>query len=80
VSTPFEELTDAELAELENREWTEAEIISALSMALEARAMEAVADLLHRLARVAPRKAQLILDFIALTEAVGAAARPEESA
>ena len=58
---PFEELTDAEVAELEAIDWTPGQIMRAISMALEAREMSAVIDLLHRLTKVDPKSAAAII-------------------
>lgn len=68
MTKPFDELTDAEIQALEEREWTSEEITTAISLALKEHDMEAVVALLHRLARVDPRKAELILGVIALGE------------
>lgn len=67
MSKPFDELTDEELKELEERDWTSEQITHAISLALKDGAMEAVAQLLHRLARVDPRKAGFLLDAIRYT-------------
>lgn len=61
---PFDELTDAELNALDERDWSSEEITNAISMALKIPDMESVVALLHRLARVDPRKAGLILETI----------------
>ena len=61
---PFEELTDEELAELDARDWTSEQIVKAIGMALDDLNMQAVVDLLHRLARKDPRKAAAILAMI----------------
>lgn len=64
----FDDLTDAEVAELEARDWTADEILRAISMALEASDFEVVADLLRRLALKAPKKAAAILAVIEATD------------
>lgn len=61
---PFDELTDAEIAELEAIDWTAEQIMAALSMALRDGAMEAAVDLTARLARKDPAKAALIVGLI----------------
>jgi hypothetical protein len=48
--------------------------MAAISMGLEEGAMDAVVDLIARLARKNPRKAALLLDFINLTAATERAA------
>lgn len=63
---PFDELTDAELQELDEREWTSEEIVSAIGLALKEGSMEAVVQLLHRLALVDPLAARVIHDTIKL--------------
>lgn len=60
----FDELTDAEMAELEAIDWTAAQIMKAISMALELRDMEAVISLLHRLAVKDPEAAGAIVTAI----------------
>lgn len=70
MSKPLEELTDAEMAELRNADWTEVQIMAAISLALQDGAMEAVVDLIARLERKNPRKAALLVDFIKLTAVV----------
>lgn len=66
---PFSELTADEMAQLEAYDWTAGQIMRAMSMALRDGEMEAFADLLARLAKKDPRKAQAILAAIATTEA-----------
>lgn len=60
----FEDLTDAELDELAAHDWTPGQIMRAISMALEARDMEAVIGLLHRLALKDPEAAGVIVAAI----------------
>lgn len=61
---PFDELTDAELAELEAIDWSPGQIMRAIDMALREGAMEAVIDLLHRLAIKDPEAANVIVTAI----------------
>lgn len=63
-SKPFEELSDDELAELEARDWTAEQILTAIGLALKASDIEAVVALLHRLALKDPRQASAILAVI----------------
>ena len=48
-------------------EYSAAQIMAAISAAMKAGDMQAVVDLLHMLAVVSPRDAQVILDAIELT-------------
>lgn len=61
---PWEELTDNDMAELEAHDWTAAQIITAMSMALEMGDMEAHVALLGRLATKDPRAAAAVLAVI----------------
>jgi hypothetical protein len=61
---PFAELTADEIAQLEAYDWNAGQIMRAMSMALRDGEMEAFADLLARLAKKDPRKAQAILAAI----------------
>ena len=61
---PFDELTDAEMAELEAIDWTPGQIMKAISLALEMRDMQAVISLLHRLAVKDPETAGVIVEAI----------------
>ena len=65
----FDDLTDEELAELEARDWTEAEILAAFMMALEDGAVGAGAALVARLARKNLQAAQRLVELIELESA-----------
>jgi hypothetical protein len=58
---PFDELTDAEMAELDAHDWTAGQIMRAMSMAMKDGDMEAVVQLLRRLALKDPKAAAAIL-------------------
>ena len=60
----FDDLSDDEVRELENRDWSVGEIMRAINLALEARDMPAVAALMMRLAVKDPAAAQAILTVI----------------
>jgi hypothetical protein len=64
---PFEDLTDVELSELRERDWSAAEIIQAIGLALEARDMPAVVALMRRLAVKDPVSAGALLAVIEAT-------------
>jgi hypothetical protein len=64
---PFEDLTEAELAALDSYDWSAEQILTAISLALRDRQMEAVVQLLHRLALKDPVAAGLITAVIART-------------
>jgi hypothetical protein len=61
---PFDELTDAELDELDAYDWSSGQIMRAISMGLDRHDMEAVALLLRRLATKDPKAAAAILAVI----------------
>lgn len=63
-SKPFDELTDAELAELEAHDWTSEQIQGAIALALKSGDMESAASLLLRLAKKDPTTAGLIVAMI----------------
>lgn len=52
-------------------DYSTAQYLGAISVALRAEDMRAVVDLLHGLAVVSPRDAQMILDALSLTDAMG---------
>jgi hypothetical protein len=64
LGKPFDELTDAEMAELERYDWSAGQIMRAVSMALDLGDMEAVVSLLHRLAVKDPEAAAAIVTVI----------------
>jgi hypothetical protein len=65
---PFEELTEAEVEQLDRYDWSAAQIMAAISMALREHDMEAVAGLMQMLAVKDPSSAQMILDALELTQ------------
>lgn len=62
---PFEELTDDEVQVLNDHDWTPAQIMAAISMALREHDMEAAASLVRMLATKDPASAELIVAAVA---------------
>lgn len=63
----FDDLTDDELRQLEDHDWTPGQIMRAMSMALSDGNTVAFVQLLDRLSRKDPRKAAAILAVIEAT-------------
>lgn len=61
---PFDELTDAEMAELDAYDWSAGQILAAIKMAMEMGDMHAVVSLMRRLAAKDPKAAAALLAVI----------------
>lgn len=63
---PYDELSEAEHQQLREHDWTPAQIMAAISMALREHDMEAAAGLVRMLAIKDPTSASLIVDAVSL--------------